>query len=402
MNNAMALKLASSGKKNMMEDSMMSMSSEEGSSAAALRLAQGTNLGDKFKIVSTQSTARPGAVIELEAIEDATQDWQNTMLLHAFQEQLIVSHGNLPTQRNCKAKSKDAATGLGLIPSSMSAMVDFQSMKGGSGTFCEPFYVLLIEKKSEKSTSGGFNFYMHMWKVTLCLESQSSTQDPDDSSGTVTPDQNDNPQDDSATSEIHVNTKKVCSQRLPLPSDVEIIDCVAAAGHLSSSSIFPACLAPYLIITACTDNTVRFWRTKVVATSSDQNIEGQNEFEWEEWRMESADGESFIKVPGRPLSVSAAYTGRIAIAYQSGQFYEKSPKSETLSDTKSMYVNLCTAIYECESSGGSEWILEDTIYLKNIELQPQIPQMDMSVYDDARRRDPMSKFTHHFEETSGN
>ena len=117
--------------------------------------------------------------------------------------------------------------------------------------------------------------------------------------------------------------------------------------------------------------------------------------------MESADGDSSIKVPGRPLSVSAAYTGRIAIAYQSGQFYEKSPRSEQQSDTKSMYVNLCTAIYECESSGGSEWILEDTIYLKNIELQPQIPQMDMSVYDDARKRDPMAKFTQHFEETSG-
>lgn len=30
-------------------------------------------LQDKFKIVSTQSSARPGAIIELEAIADATQ-----------------------------------------------------------------------------------------------------------------------------------------------------------------------------------------------------------------------------------------------------------------------------------------------------------------------------------------
>jgi len=32
--------------------------------------------------------------------------------------------------------------------------------------------------------------------------------------------------------------------------------------------------------------------------------------------MESADGDSSISVPGRPVSVSAAYTGRLAVAYQ--------------------------------------------------------------------------------------
>ena len=122
--------------------------------------------------------------------------------------------------------------------------------------------------------------------------------------------------------------------------------------------------------------------------------------------MENTEGVSAIQVPGRPLSVSAAYTGRIAIAYQSGQFYEKSTKgvdTKLGGDTdKSMYVNLCTAIYECESSGGSEWILEDTIYLKNIELQPQIPRMDLSVYDESsRRKDPMAKFARHFEDSSG-
>ena len=33
-------------------------------------------------------------------------------------------------------------------------------------------------------------------------------------------------------------------------------------------------------------------------------------FEWEEWKMESADGISSIEVPGRPVSVSAAFTGK--------------------------------------------------------------------------------------------
>ena len=67
-----------------------------------------------------------------------------------------------------------------------------------------------------------------------------------------------------------------------------------------------------------------------------------------------------------------------------------------------MYINLCTAIYECESSGGAEWILEDTIYLKNIEIQPQIPPMDLSAYNESSRvKDRISQFSQHFEETSG-
>lgn len=47
-------------------------------------------LHDKIKIVSEQSTARPGCVIQLDAIADATHDWQNTQFLHVFQEQLIT------------------------------------------------------------------------------------------------------------------------------------------------------------------------------------------------------------------------------------------------------------------------------------------------------------------------
>ena len=49
-------------------------------------------------------------------------------------------------------------------------------------------------------------------------------------------------------------------------------------------------------------------------------------FEWEEWNMESANGQSAIEVPGRPVSVSAAFTGRVAIAYQSGTSFQPAKK----------------------------------------------------------------------------
>ena len=53
---------------------------------------------------------------------------------------------------------------------------------------------------------------------------------------------------------------QVCSQRLPLPESVDVISATVAAGHLSSASIYPACFAPYVLVTACTDGDVRFWR----------------------------------------------------------------------------------------------------------------------------------------------
>ena len=92
--------------------------------------------------------------------------------------------------------------------------------------------------------------------------------------------------------------------------------------------------------------------------------------------MESRTGQSAIELPGKPVSVSAAYSGRIAAAYQTGQAF-----SRPHSDPSTRYVNLCVAIYECESTGGSEWLLEDTISLKNIEVQPEIPAMDLTVYE---------------------
>ena len=230
-----------------------------------------------------------------------------------------------------------------------------------------------------------------------------------ESSGSVTPDASGGPQAFAARpshgahhgiSEVHVRTEKVCVQRLPLPKGVEVISAVPAAGHLSSSSIYPACLAPYIMVTACSDNVVRFWRIIIVppeGESVDEDSSTDN-YEWQEWRMESEDGGSQIELPGVPVSVSAAYSGRIACAYQAGHsFAKRSPDKSA--DPKQRYVNLCVAIYECESTGGSEWMLEDTISLKNIEVQPELPPMNLDAYAGEhaeKRQDHLNRFTQQF------
>ena len=139
------------------------------------------------------------------------------------------------------------------------------------------------------------------------------------------------------------------------------------------------------MVTACTDSVVRFWRVKMVEEAADDDSNGEqegtkNKFAWEEWQMESAHGDSSIKVSGRPVSVSAAYSGRIAVAYQTGASYQKKQQQQQAvpPDSKQRYVNLSVDIYECESTGGSEWLREDTIALRNIELQPEMPAVDLS------------------------
>ncbi len=69
---------------------------------------------------------------------------------------------------------------------------------------------------------------------------------------------------------------------------------------------------------------------------------------------------------------------------------------------KMKYVNLCVDIYECESTGGSEWLREDTIALKNIELQPEMPPVDLDgLMGGKRQQESISRLAQHFGAVSG-
>ena len=81
---------------------------------------------------------------------------------------------------------------------------------------------------------------------------------------------------------------QVFGHKLNLPESVQVLHATAAAGHLSSSTIYPACLAPYLFATACSDGFTRFWQCKPNGTS----------FSWSEWKMAGQDSSS-LSVPGK-------------------------------------------------------------------------------------------------------
>ncbi|XP_075155148.1 rabconnectin-3 alpha [Haematobia irritans] len=358
------------------------------------------SLHDKLKVVSQQSTARPGCIIQLDPISDAKHDWQNTQFLHVFQAQLITG-GEL-------YKSESYKTNQGNL-SDLDAMVDLQQ----NAEFEEPFYIVIIEKTLKGST-------IHMWRIVISSKEQkivlpetdmyvpdsNLTQDTEDidpyrKMSEIHVDSNGQKSKIDTSIEpphIVITTKKVCTQELPLPDGVDVIHASPAAGHLSSSSIYPACYAPYIIVSACSDSISRFWKCESISKNKNSASDTSNEYIWSEWKMFSKKQDSAIDIPGQPLNISAAYSGRIACAYKYGKSFTRPNKS---GDADSRYINLCVGIFECESSGGSEWVLEDTIHLKNIHL-PRINidhGIDLSYLHDSRilqKKQRLTQVLHNF------
>lgn len=139
------------------------------------------------RIVSEQSTSRPGCILELDAMVEADHDWKQTQFLHVFQQQLLTGYkliNNIATPSNVPvadqtvpevvptSQRKGKLLGLldfffyikiilifylvplsqmpltsrmSLMEVTQSAVVDLQE----SLAFSEPFYVVVVEKENE-------------------------------------------------------------------------------------------------------------------------------------------------------------------------------------------------------------------------------------------------------------
>ncbi|CAH1106016.1 unnamed protein product [Psylliodes chrysocephalus] len=337
---------------------------EEDESVSGLSSYNQESILDNINIVSQQSTSRPGCIIQLETISEAIK-WQNTTFLHVYQEQLITGQKSTPINL-----------------SGNDAMVDLQQ----ASVFKEPFFIVLLDCTDQ-------NTIIHMWKLTIASTDTeyaltgSQMYVPD---SVLVQDENDLSRKNSMES-LHLKPSKVSphinicvtrevKQILPLSDGIEIVHATPAAGHLSSASIYPACLAPYCFATACSDGVIRFWTVSTnpkqvrefshLMLEEDGVIVNTNKV-WTEWNMIK---ESAIEIEGQVLNISVAYSGRLACAYKYGKSFTRPNKN----DQDSRFINLCVAIYECESTGGSEWILEDVIHLKNIHL----PRIDINKHLD--------------------
>lgn len=141
---------------------------------------------------------------------------------------------------------------------------------------------------------------------------------------------------------------------LSLPLGVKILEVTAAAGHLPSSSVYPACLAPYLFSSSCSDDRIRFWACQI------EQSESKVTYSWCQWHM-GEEINSSLEVDGVPLCISSSYSGRLACIYDPSRIIGT---GQTLPES----LNVQVAVYECESSGGTEWLQEDVIHMKNIRI----------------------------------
>ncbi|XP_054858297.1 dmX-like protein 2 [Eublepharis macularius] len=313
-------------------------------------------IGEVFNIVSQQSTARPGCIIELDVITD--QCGSNTQLLHVFQEDFIL--GYKPHKEDVEHKETE---------------IFFQPSKGyRPPPFSEKFYLVVIEKDGN-GCSILHMWHLHLRSVQACLAKSTEVNSSEnqltipgqktvDSSPETSPGAAPMPRSSSVAnlqtaSKLILSSSLVYSYPLNLPAGVEVIRATPSAGHLSSSSIYPVCLAPYLLVTSCSDNKVRFWRCSVeTAVSSKNGI--KETYHWKKWPLmndERDDDSSTVCIVGRPVAVSCSYTGRLAVAY-------KQPIQHNGFLSKEFSMHVC--IFECESTGGSEWVLEQTIHLDDL------------------------------------
>ncbi|XP_052011882.1 dmX-like protein 1 isoform X3 [Apodemus sylvaticus] len=307
-------------------------------------------VGEVFNIVSQQSTARPGCIIALDSITKL--HGRKTQLLHVFQEDFILN--NLEKKR------------LGID----NILLDSDSSGNG---FSEKFYLVVIECTQDNRSLLRM-WDLHLRSIPVSLDERIDTKI---SEASWLPEERYSPSPEKilspfsqkfqacranlqSTSKLSLSSEMVYSKELDLPEGVEIISVKPSAGHLSSSSIYPVCSAPYLLATSCSDDKVRFWRCRVTNGESATSKNGKIDlvYVWEEWPLLIEDGlqsNSSITVPGRPIEVSCAHTNRLAVAY-------KQPTSNNRSQEFVMDVS----IFECESTGGSCWILEQTIHLDEL------------------------------------
>uniref|UniRef100_A0A8C9ZV57 Dmx like 1 n=1 Tax=Sander lucioperca TaxID=283035 RepID=A0A8C9ZV57_SANLU len=281
-------------------------------------------VGEVFNIISQQSTAKPGCIIELDSITDF--QGKQTQLLHVFEEHLIL--GSERTE-----STQETPDFLHTAASSKAA-------------FSARFFLVVVEL-----TPTGRSL-LHMWHLHLAAQpitmggyfEHKITQKSKPCTSNL-----------QSACRLSLTTHRLYSQEMALPEGVEAISVTPSSGHLSASCSLPADRVPYLLATSCSDRKVRFWRCNVIA--SEPSIMDNLVYQWEEWPLlveERLPNSSAVRVQGRPIEVSCCHSGRIAVAYRQMPNTPLKP-----------LVHI--GIFQCESTGGSQWILEQTIVLDSTD-----------------------------------
>ncbi|KAM3726028.1 DmX-like protein [Dirofilaria immitis] len=267
------------------------------------------------KVVSTQSSAKPGCILLLASI-NASSCADNVLLIHAFNEHLLVS--------------KDDLFGI----------TDTENLAIEKANI-NRYYLVLFEKEKDTLTR------LRMWLINIAVMDFENPEKNDDAlpvKDSLASANVKNINEDSFT-KLQLTTDLIYNDLVVLPTGVSVISVEPSAGHLPSSNLYPTYRAPYLVLLACSDENVRFYEC---LRTTENN--GLISFKWKMWKMISNTMNSNIEMDGQIYSISAAHSSRFACAYL----------PEGMSDTISSISSVKVGVFECESSGGVEWLREDT------------------------------------------
>ncbi|CAB3399146.1 unnamed protein product [Caenorhabditis bovis] len=299
----------------------------------------------EFNVVSTQSTAKPGCVLEVGLIEDNFLKNVNLTFLHVFQARLVIRNEEEWTNPD------------GTVP--LGSVID----RSKTTAFKDEYFIVMVDHEDT----------ILMYSLTISSQQPQPIPNFDteilpDEKGLLRPASPMAP----SMAKLKFETKLVCRQKFPLASGTRIKNVTPAAGHLSSSSLYPACETPYVLITSDTDDSVRFWK----CVKNQDNIDSTDIYEWCEWNMISENRPSELGMEGAVYDITAAHSGRIALAYENS--------GAITNDMNCIEV----AVFECESSGGVEWLREDSFEIKQSKFltMPRAHQVELSMYNHPERQ----------------
>uniref|UniRef100_A0A0N5A0I1 WD_REPEATS_REGION domain-containing protein n=1 Tax=Parastrongyloides trichosuri TaxID=131310 RepID=A0A0N5A0I1_PARTI len=189
------------------------------------------------------------------------------------------------------------------------------------------FYVLLVLRNQSDPCSQIFK----MWSIKI---------KPDDIKGSVK-----KCYSYSSAFSTQIISKIIYEKHFNINTDdtIELLNLQPMADHLASSNLYPACQPPFLLVGYCDDNSLHFYKCIV------EKKNGKYVYDCVEEAMVGEEASS-IYVDGKIISCKAANGERFAIAF-------------------SRYNKMYISVYECESTGGVNWRLEDCFSLRTYDKE---------------------------------
>ncbi|KAL7668404.1 hypothetical protein ACOME3_009106 [Neoechinorhynchus agilis] len=158
---------------------------------------------------------------------------------------------------------------------------------------------------------------------------------------------------------IDVPSSKGETQSLPVPRNCGKLVSITVSSHFINSAFLAVVPHPaFHCATAYKDGTIWLW----TAMRSELSIL--------EWRCFSAVDNCqvgpAIRVDGCPLAVKCAFAGRLAVAFM------PSDSEQFGLPSTHWTIDMLLGIFECESSGGITWQMEDCIQIPDVHLARKI------------------------------